>query len=262
MPDLQEEIHKALVESGANVFRARVIAKFVSQCYELLMQAHHDLVEPARWKKFCRKKGATTQEKESSTSPTRNIAETAISADLSYEANRLLAVPVLGTSPFVLKTDILATQADVTTPSEFSTGRRSKRPDIIFLPASLETKLTFALEAKVIRKVIHITNDLLGEAGFGCFIRADDPYESNGVIGLLGYVEKASVDSMTSQALNDIQNHASFEGAGVDDFELAYSTNKHQSRLILSRVIGQQSMVCVTSMLGMDLVTAWPVLPD
>lgn len=262
MANLQDEINSALRQAGANAFRARAVSKFVSQCYELLAHAHYSLVEPERWRAFCGKRGATTKEKDVLDGGERNIAETAISADLSLEANRLLAAPGRNTGPVIRKSDIAVTQADVTAPSDTATGRRSKRPDIVFFPAALETQLTFALEAKVIRKSNHVTNDLLGDSGFGCFVRVNDPYESNGVVGLLGYVEKESVLPFTDQALADIQEHGSFSCAKASDFQLTYSDLKHDSRLVLSQVAGTTPMVCITGMLGMDLVTVLPTLPD
>lgn len=262
MSDLAEEINTVLVASGANPFRAKMVSRFVAQCYELLLQAHCDLTRASRWHKFCQKRGATTTKRTDTDTPTRNIAETAISGDLSLEANRLLASPPDTSSPYVLKTAISSTQADATMPSDAATGNSSKRPDLIFLPAALETRLTFALEAKIIRKAVHITNELLGETGFGCFTRGDDPYESNGVIGLLGYVERGAVEAMTEQALADIEKHDSFLASDATNFELAYTNIKHRTRLVISKLAEGNSLVCVTGMLGLDLVTAWPLMAD
>ncbi len=193
---------------------------------------------------------------------THRIAETAISADLSLEANRLLALTSETTSAYVLKTAVSSVQADVTSPSDYATGASSKRPDLVFLPAALETELTFSMEAKVIRKESHIISDLLGESGFGCFIRAVDPYESNGVIGLVGYAEPATVNAMSDKALGAMKNSAQFSQTTEKSFAFAYDSAENDIRLVLSQVDAASPMVCVAGMLGLELVTAWPALSD
>jgi hypothetical protein len=178
---LQEHLCDELIASGENCYKARQVSIFVSQCYELLHQAHSELIKPAKWKAFCKKKGSTSVRKKNGIStPGTNVAETAISGDLSLEANKLLASPKPEIRLFVPAAGISSTVPDATTPSEYATGISSKRPDIVFLPAALETNLTFAIEAKIVRNEADISNDLLGLSGFGCFTRAIDPYQSNG----------------------------------------------------------------------------------
>jgi hypothetical protein len=254
---LQEHLYVELIASGENCYKAQQVSFFVSQCYELLHQAHSELIKPAKWKAFCKKKGATSaRKKKGILTLGTNIAETAISGDLSLEANRLLASPKTEIRLFVSASEISSTVPDATTPSDYATGASSKRPDILFLPAALETNLTFAIEAKIVRNATDISNDLLGQSGFGCFTRANDPYESNGVVGLLGYAESTSTASLISSAQTHMTNDSTFKSVHSKQFELKYEKQTHSPHLVISRVTIGAQKVCVLNLLAIELTVA------
>ena len=95
---------------------------------------------------------------------------------------------------------IVSVIADPTAPSDVATGVRSKRPDLVLFPADPALHLQFAMEAKLIRQATCVANELLGEEGFGCLIRAVYPYETNDVVGLMGYVESSMALEMINEA--------------------------------------------------------------
>ncbi len=66
--DFFDKLRQSLVATGANPYRALTVARFVTQCYELLLSAHQLLVEPARWEQFCGIRGATTKRRRTTAS--------------------------------------------------------------------------------------------------------------------------------------------------------------------------------------------------
>ncbi len=249
--DFLDKLRQSLVDTGANPYRALTVARFVTQCYELLLSAHQVLVQPARWEQFCVIRGATTKRRKATAKPA-NIAETAITAHLSMEAQQLLEQrghfgPILQ-GPTV---GIACVIADHTSPSDVATGASSKRPDLVFFPAEPGLQLQFAMEAKIIRQATCVANELLGEDGFGCFIRAVDPYETNGVVGLLGYVEPTMVQGMVSEAERCMHADKRFIHVGVHDLNIEGST--HIPRTVLSHIVNAQPKVCLANMLALNL---------
>ncbi|WP_312589273.1 hypothetical protein [Comamonas terrigena] len=107
------------------------------------------------------------------------------------------------------------------------------------------------MEAKIIRQATCVANELLGEDGFGCFIRAVDPYETNGVVGLLGYVEPTMVQGMVSEAERCMHADKRFIHVGVHDLNIEGST--HIPRTVLSHIVNAQPKVCLANMLALNL---------
>ena len=56
--DFFEKLRQSLVDAGVNTYRAWKVAAFVTQCYDVLLSAHHALVQPSRWQEFCATRGA------------------------------------------------------------------------------------------------------------------------------------------------------------------------------------------------------------
>jgi hypothetical protein len=249
--DFFDKLRQSLIDTGANPYRALIVARYVTQCYALLLSAHQVLIQPARWEQFCGIRGATTKRKQATAKPA-NIAETAITAHLSLEAQRLLEqrghLPPVLHGPTV---GIACVIADHTAPSDVSTGASSKRPDLVFFPTDPALQLQFAMEAKVIRQATSIANELLGEGGFGCFIRAVDPYETNGVVGLLGYVEPEMALGMVGEAEKCMHQDLRFAHVGVHDLSVEGST--HIPRTVLGHIVNAQPKVCLANMLALNL---------
>lgn len=246
-----DKLRQSLIDAGTNPYRALAVAGFVTQCYELLLSAHQAISEPARWKQFSKVRGATTKRRLATAKP-HNIAETAITAHLSMEAQRLLEqrgsfVPV----PQGPAVGIACVIADHTAPSDFATGASSKRPDLVFFPADPALQLQFAMEAKIIRRATCIANELLGEEGFGCFIRAIDPYETNGVVGLLGYVDPSMVQGMIKEAGRCMTADQRFTHVEVHDLNVEGSN--HAPRTVLGHIVNSQPKVCIANMLALNL---------
>lgn len=252
--DFFDKLRQSLVATGANPYRALTVARFVTQCYELLLSAHQLLVEPARWEQFCGIRGATTKRRRTTARPA-NIAETAITAHLSMEAQKLLEqrghLAQARQGPSV---GIACVIADHTAPSDVATGASSKRPDLVFFPADPALQLQFSMEAKIIRQATCIANELLGEDGFGCFVRAVDPYETNGVVGLLGYVEPAMVPGMINEAGRCMQEDQRFAHVGLHD--LVVDNSAHVPRTALGHIVNAQPTVCLANMLALNLTAS------
>lgn len=187
--DLQASLQSCVADKR----RSAMIGKFVSQCLGLTHAAHNNLIGP-NWTTFLKKKGALSKTK--TTAP--RVKETALSADIALEARALLikgSKQQRATAPlgFVPSDAISFVQADALMPSIAATGNSSKRPDLVFMPADPELNLAFAVEAKVLEGQNDSNDLLLGPEGIGCFTRPNDPYETNGVIGLFGYADQATV---------------------------------------------------------------------
>ncbi len=247
--DFFAKLQQSLVDAGVNPYRASVVASFVTQCYDVLLSAHHALVQPTRWGQFCATRGATTRRKLATAAPA-NISETAITADLSKEAQRLLQERV-GTTTLVPGISLACVIADHTAPSDIATGSSSKRPDLVFFPADPALQLQFAMEAKIIRLATGIANDLLGEAGFGCFVRAIDPYETNGVVGLLGYVEPTQTLAMVNETERCMRADMRFTQVGAQDLVV----NNHRPHTVVGNISNAGPKVCIANMLAVELTT-------
>lgn len=254
--DFCQKLHQSLVEAGVNAFKALTVAEFVTQCYDLLLSAHLVLTQPARWEQFCATRGATTKRRHQIQQRPDNLSETAITAHLSLEANQLLKARSTSVT-MVPANGVACVVADHTSPSDEATGSSSKRPDLVFYPAALGLQLTFAMEAKIIRLATGIGNDLLGAAGFGCFVRALDPYESNGVVGLLGYVEPTAVPAMIDETERCMQGDTRFVEASAHDFVVNTQGRQHHPRTVVGRIVNSDPKVCIASMLPVEL-TATP----
>ncbi len=249
--DFFDKLRQSLVDTGANPYRAIAVARFVAQCFELLLSAHQALVEPTRWEQFCGIRGATTKRRRATVKPA-NIAEAGITGHLSIEAMRLLGqrghpLPVLQG----LTVGIACVIADLTDPSDVATGSSSKRPDLVFFPTDPALQLQFAMEAKIVRKATCIANELLGEEGFGCFVRTVDPYETNGVVGLLGYVEPEIALEMVNEAGRCMSNDKRFAHVGVHDLIVECST--HVPRTVVGQIVNAKPQVCIANMLALNL---------
>jgi hypothetical protein len=252
--DFFDKLRQSLIDTGSNSYRAMLVAGFVTECYELLLSAHQVLAQPARWEQFCAIRGATNKRRKATPKPA-NIAETAITAHLSKEAQRLLEnrvppAPVLQRATV----GIACVIADHTAPSDVATGASSKRPDLVFFPSNPALQLQFAMEAKIIRQAACVANELLGEKGFGCFIRAVDPYETNGVVGLLGYVESTMALGMINEARRFMHGDVRFAHVGVHDLNVEGST--HVPRTVLGHIVNAQPKVCVANMLPLNLTAS------
>lgn len=247
------KLHQSLVDTGANPYRALPVARFVTQCYDLLLSAHYALVQPNRWSQFCATRGATTRRKRATSAPA-NISETAITADLSKEAQRLLQERG-GTAMLVPGMSIACVIADHTAPSDIATGSSSKRPDLVFFPSDPALQLQFAMEAKIIRLATSIANDLLGEAGFGCFVRSIDPYETNGVVGLLGYVEPTQAQAMVNETERCMRVDIRFTRVGAQDLVINAEGHMHQPPTVLGHIANAKPKVCIANMLAVNLTT-------
>lgn len=247
------KLHRSLVEAGVNPYRASVVATFVTQCYDLLLSAHHALVQPTRWGQFCATRGATTKRRRATAAPA-NISETAITAHLSIEAQRLLQERG-GVGTLVPKISIACVIADHTAPSDIATGSSSKRPDLVFFPADPALQLQFAMEAKIIRLATDIANDLLGEAGFGCFVRAIDPYETNGIVGLLGYVEPAQTIAMMNETESCMKADVRFTQVRAQDLIVNAKGPNHRPHTVVGHIANARPKVCIANILAVELTT-------
>lgn len=189
-PDLESDLKACLEARGFGPRKRELVSSFVSRCVGLTHVAHERLVEAGNWEKFLSKKGALS--KVSKGIP--RVKETAITADIALVAKDLLRNPSVPRRPSLRSTiassAIAGVDADATAPSVTATGNSSKRPDLVFTPADPELNLAFAVEAKVLETPADCESVLLGDTGLGCFTRADDPYETSGVIGLYGYAEE------------------------------------------------------------------------
>lgn len=252
--DFFGKLHQSLIDANVGTYRAQIVAEFVTQCYDLLLSAHHALVQPDRWSQFCATRGATTRRRRATAAPA-NISETAITADLAKEAMRLLAVRE-GVSMLVPRTSISCVTPDLTAPSDVATGSSSKRPDLVFFPADPALQLQFAMEAKIIRMAIDIANDLLGPEGFGCFVRAIDPYETNGVVGLLGYVEPTQALAMEKETARCMQADERFTQVGAHDLVVNTWGANHRPHVVLGHIADATPKVCITNMLAIKLTTS------
>lgn len=252
--DFFERLHRSLVNAGINTYRASAVASFVTQCYDVLLSAHHALVQPTRWGQFCATRGATTKRKRVTALPA-NISETAITADLSKEAQRLLKERGGGTA-LVPGIGIACVIADHTASSDIATGSSSKRPDLVFFPADPGLQLQFAMEAKIIRLATGIANDLLGEAGFGCFVRAIDPYETNGVVGLLGYVEPTQTLAMVNETERCMQADVRFNQVAAHNLVVNSRGSNHRPHTVIGHIVNAGPKVCIANMLAIELTTS------
>jgi hypothetical protein len=253
--DFFAKLNQSLVDGGVNPYRASAVASFVTQCYDLLLSAHHALVQPTRWGQFCATRGATTRtrRKRPAGAPA-NISETAITAHLSKEAQRILQ-EFQGATTLVPGISIACVIADHTAPSDIATGSSSKRPDIVFFPADPALQLQFAIEAKIIRLATGIGNDMLGEAGFGCFVRSIDPYETNGVVGLLGYVEPTQTLTMVIEAERCMRADARFTKVGAQDLVINAKGPNHRPHTVIGHIANAVPKVCIANMLAVELTT-------
>lgn len=251
--NFSEKLHRSLIDAGFNPYRASAVARFVTQCYDVLLSAHHALVQPTRWGQFCATRGATTKRKRATAAPA-NISETAITAHLSIEAQRLLQERG-GAKTLVPGISIAFVIADLTAPSDIATGSSSKRPDLVFFPANPALQLQFAMEAKIIRLATDITNDLLGEAGFGCFVRAMDPYETNGVVGLLGYVEPAQTIAMVNETKTCMKADVRFTKVSSQDLIVNATGPNHRPHTVVGYIASAGPKVCIANMLAVELTT-------
>lgn len=251
--EFEAKLYQSLIDTGVTPYRASPVATFVTQCYDLLLSAHHALVQPTRWRKFCETRGATTRRKRTTVTPA-NIAETAITADLSKEAQRLLKERGVA-SALVLGISLATVVADHTAPSDVATGSSSKRPDLVFFPADPALQLNFAMEAKIIRLATGIAKDLLGEAGFGCFVRSVDPYETNGVVGLLGYVEPTQTLTMVNETERCMQADARFKKVGAQNLIVNAKGPSHRPHIVVGHIVNAEPKVCIASMLAVELTT-------
>ncbi len=145
--------------------------------------------------------------------------------------------------------------ADHTAPSDIATGSSSKRPDLVFFPSDPALQLHFAMEAKIIRLATSIANDLLGEAGFGCFVRPIDPYETNGVVGLLGYVEPTQAQAMVNETERCMRADIRFTRVGAQDLVINNGGNMHQPPTVLGHIANAKPKVCIANMLAVHLTT-------
>jgi hypothetical protein len=248
------KLYQSLVETGVSPYRALPVAQFVSQCYDLLLSAHYALVQPTRWGQFCATRGATTTRKRVTAAPA-NISETAITAHLSKEAQRLLQERG-GTAMLVPGIGIACVIADHTAPSDIATGSSSKRPDLVFFPSDAALQLHFAMEAKIIRLATSVANDLLGDAGFGCFVRPIDPYETNGVVGLLGYVDPTQSKAMVDEAERCMNADIRFTWVGAQELIVNSTGHNHQPHTVLGHIANAGPKVCIANMLSVNLTTA------
>lgn len=253
--DFFEKLRRSLIESDVNPYRAWQVAQFVTQCYAVLLSAHQALIQPENWHQFCSTRGATTKRKRNTTAPA-NISETAITAHLSMEAINLLQSGV-GARTHVPSIAVSAIVADHTAPSKTATGSSSKRPDLVFFPADPALKMQFAMEAKVIRLATGIANDLLGADGFGCFVRTIDPYQTNGVVGLLGYVTPAETLAMADEATRCMQGDSRFTQVGLHELTVNAAETKHKPHTVIGRIVNAEPKVCIANMLAVEL-TALP----
>lgn len=251
--DFFAKLHQSLIDADVGPYRASMVAGFITQCYDLLLSAHHALVQPVRWGQFCATRGATTKRKHVIAAPA-NISETAITADLSKEAMRLLAEREV-VSMLVPGTSIACVIPDLTAPSDEATGSSSKRPDLVFFPAEAALQLQFAMEAKIIRLAADIANDLLGPAGFGCFVRTIDPYETNGVVGLLGYVEPTQALAMKKETERCMRADERFTRVGAHDLVITAQGPNHRPPTVLGHIVNARPKVCIANMLAVELTT-------
>ena len=125
----------------------------------------------------------------------------------------------------------------------------------MFFPADPALQLQFAMEAKVIRLGAGIANDLLGAAGFGCFIRAIDPYETNGVVGLMGYVEPAESLAMVNETERCMREDSRFSLVSAHNLIVNAEGPNHQPRTVVGRIANAEPKVCIANMLAVKLTS-------
>jgi hypothetical protein len=252
--DFFERLRQSLIESDVNPYRAWQVAQFVTHCYAILFSAHQALIQPNKWKQFCSTRGATNKRRRATIAPA-NISETAITAHLSKEAEHLLQGGG-GAFAYVPSTAISSVVADLTSPSDTATGSSSKRPDLVFFPANPALRLQFAMEAKVIRIATGIANDLLGAEGFGCFVRAIDPYQTNGVVGLLGYVAPSEAVAMTNETTRCMQQDPRFAHVGLHELMVNTAGANHRPHTVMGHIVCAEPKVCIANMLAVDLTVS------
>lgn len=249
---LHSDLQASLQTCGPYKRRSAMIGKFVDQCLGLAHAAHDNLRGP-NWTAFLQKKGALSK----TTTGAPRVKETALSADIALEALALLKKGgqhrrAASPSGFVPSDAISCVQADALTPSKKTTGNSSKRPDLVFVPADAELNLAFAVEAKVLEGPSDCKDVLLGAEGIGCFTRADDPYETNGVIGLFGYAEDAAVAhhsaALHSAMVADVAT--GFVGVNTALRNCSWSNVSTSRESTLATTANSTAMVCLGVVLG------------
>lgn len=263
-PDLESALKACLSASGFNRQRTELVGTFVSRCVGLTHVAHERLIEKSNWEKFLLKKGALS--KVSKGIP--RVKETAITADIALVAKDLLRNPLVPRRPSMKSTiassAIAGVDADATAPSVTATGNSSKRPDLVFTPADPELNLAFAVEAKVLESPADCEGVLLGDTGLGCFTRAEDPYETSGVIGLYGYAEESQAASHRAVM------HAAFtagKGSAQGCTQVTFAdrrchwdgTNLDRGSLLAQ--MKKQPLVCLAVVLGFPAIRMPTVIP-
>ena len=263
-PDLESDLKACLSARGFNRQKAELVGAFVSRCVGLTHAAHERLIETSNWEKFLTKKGALS--KVSKGIP--RVKETAITADIALVAKNLLRNPLVPRRPSLKSTiassAIAGVDADATAPSVTATGNSSKRPDLVFTPADPELNLAFAVEAKVLETPADCEGVLLGDTGLGCFTRAEDPYETSGVIGLYGYA--AESEAVSHRAVM----HAAFtagKGSAQGCTQVTFVDRRcHWDGTDLDRGsllahMNKQPLVCIAVVLGFPAIRLPTVLP-
>ncbi|WP_454875263.1 hypothetical protein [Paraburkholderia xenovorans] len=202
---LQDEIANSLRANGHHN-GAEAVSRFTQNSVALLLDAHARLLQEAAWNKFLKKLGAWT----SGAAP--RLKETALSADLAKHAQELLENPDHAEIPQVcpggvgLNMDLFRVAcvvADEVSPTDNITGSDSPRTDVTFHPAWPEIKIRFSADAKVVESEADVAGKLFGVEGLGCYTRAEDPYETSGVVWLLAYAE----DRYCAPAMAAIEKH-------------------------------------------------------
>jgi hypothetical protein len=99
-------------------------------------------------------------------------------------------------------------QEDPPIAGESRTGRRRRRPDIIFASVNKRPRPRYFFESKRLREQkTHRENYYLGEEGLGCFISG--AYAKNfDEAGMLGYVQCDTVDQWVKRLKLAIDNDA------------------------------------------------------
>lgn len=247
LSDLQASLETCVPDKR----RSTMIGKFVSQCLGLTHAAHDNLIGN-NWSAFLKKKGALSK----TTTGVPRVKETALSADIALEAQQLLKKGSLlqrSKVPrgFTPSDAISYIQADALMPDKRTTGNSSKRPDLLFVPADPELNLAFAIEAKVLEKQSDCKDVLLGPEGIGCFTRPDEPYESNGVIGLFGYADHSTVAQHQAELgtamINDVVTGFHSVVTAKRGCVWGDVTNIRESTLAMTKSSG---MVCLGVVLG------------
>ncbi|MFA9284787.1 hypothetical protein ACCQ08_08380 [Comamonas sp. SY3] len=112
------------------------------------------------------------------------------------------------------------------------------------------------MEAKIIRLATDIAKELLGEPGFGCFVRKIDPYETNGVVGLLGYVDPAQALAMVSKTEQCMQSDMRFTQVGAHDLIVNATGPNHRPHTVVGHITNARPKLCIANMLAVELTTA------